>query len=291
MNRTIDLNADLGEGCPWDDALLGRVTSASICCAAHAGDPETSRQTLKWAGERGVVVGAHPGYPDPEHFGRRDQSIPGRELSLIVEKQVVLLETLAARAGVDLKFLKPHGALYNQAQVESEVATYMLYPAFQRKWPVLGQPGGFVERMAGELAIPFIAEGFADRRYLPNGRLVPRSEPGAVLDDPVEIRDQVLSLVDRGFATICIHGDNPHSVDLADLVLEDSPRRAGIRRPRVRLTWPSWWSARGRRPRFRIEVESATASSACPSAGRSTGPRSVSPTPSSGMIPTPLRSR
>jgi 5-oxoprolinase (ATP-hydrolysing) subunit A len=227
MPRTIDLNADLGEGCPWDYALLGRVTSASVCCGAHAGDPETIHQTLRWAGERGVVVGAHPGYPDRENFGRRDQNMSGRELALMVELQLVALEKLAARAGVALRFVKPHGALYNQAQREFEVATYMLYPVFQRGLPILGQPGSFVERMAGELEVPFIAEGFADRRYQADGRLVPRSEPNAMLHDPFEIRQQVLSLVDRGLRTICIHGDDPRAVDLADLVL-DTLKDAGI---------------------------------------------------------------
>ena len=227
MHRTIDLNADLGEGFPWDYALLGRVTSASVCCGAHAGDPETSYQTLRWARERGVVVGAHPGYPDREGFGRRDQEIPGPEISLMVEAQIVALETLAARAGAALRFVKPHGALYNQAQREYEVATYLLYPVFQRGLPILGQPSSYVQRMAGELNVPFVAEGFADRRYQADGRLVPRDEPDAVLEDPAEIREQVLDLVDRGLRTICIHGDDPRSVDLADLIL-DTLKTAGI---------------------------------------------------------------
>jgi UPF0271 protein len=227
MTRTIDLNADLGEGCPWDYALLGRVTSASVCCGAHAGDPETIVQTLRWARERGVVVGAHPGYADRENFGRREQEVSGRDLALMVELQLVDLEKLAARAGAALRFVKPHGALYNQAQREFDVASYMLYPVFQRGLPILGLPGSFVERMAGELKIPFIAEGFADRRYDADGRLVPRTEPNAMLHDPSEIRRQILSLVDRGLRTICIHGDDPRSVDLADLVL-DALKGAGI---------------------------------------------------------------
>jgi 5-oxoprolinase (ATP-hydrolysing) subunit A len=220
MTRTIDLNADLGEGCPWDYALLGRVTSASVCCGAHAGDLETSFQTLCWARERGVVVGAHPGYPDRENFGRVDHNLPGRQLSLIIEAQIVALETVAAQAGVALRYVKPHGALYNQAQRDFDVATYMLYPVFKRTLPILGQPGSMIERMAGELNVPFITEGFADRRYLPDGRLVPRTEPNAMLHDSNEIRAQVLDLVAREFRTICIHGDDPRSVDLADLVLE-----------------------------------------------------------------------
>jgi 5-oxoprolinase (ATP-hydrolysing) subunit A len=220
MARTIDLNADLGEGCPWDYALLGRVTSASVCGGAHAGDLETSFQTLRWARERGVVVGAHPGYPDRENFGRAEQNLPGQQLSLIIEAQIVALEDLAARAGVALRYVKPHGALYNQAQRDHDVAAYMLEPVFKRTLPILGQPGSMVERMAGELDLKFIPEGFADRRYLPDGRLVPRTEPNAMLHDVNEIRAQVLDLIDREFRTICIHGDDPRSVDLADLVLD-----------------------------------------------------------------------
>ena len=226
-SRTIDLNADLGEGCPWDFALLGRVTSASVSCGEHAGDPETIFQTLSWARERGVVVGAHPGYDDREGFGRRDRAMPFRDLGFLVERQVVRLEKLAAKAGVAVRFVKPHGALYNQAQRRIDVAGPMMFAVSERGLPVLGLPGGEVERLAKAIGLPFIAEGFADRRYTPEGRLVPRTEPGAILEDPGEIRDQVLALVDRGIGTLCIHGDDPRSVDLADLVLE-TLRAAGV---------------------------------------------------------------
>jgi 5-oxoprolinase (ATP-hydrolysing) subunit A len=227
MRRTIDLNADLGEGFPWDYALLGRVTSASVCCGFHAGDPETSYRTLCWAGERGVVVGAHPGYPDRENFGRRDQAIPGEMLESMIVTQLVALGTLAARAGVAVKYVKPHGALYNQAQRDRDVAEHLLRPLSRRNLPVLCQPESFVEEVAIGLAIPFVLEGFADRRYQADGRLVPRSEPNASLEDPAEIRAQILALVDRGIETICIHGDDPRSVDLADLVLA-TLKEAGV---------------------------------------------------------------
>ncbi len=219
MTRTIDLNADLGEGCPWDEALLDRVTSASVCCGAHAGDPATSLRTLGWAAGRGAVLGAHPGYADREGFGRRDRYLPGDELETLVEEQLQDLERLAGRLGLPIRFVKPHGALYNQAQRDRGIAARLLEPVARRGLPILGQPGGQVEAIATGRNLPFIAEGFADRRYRDDGSLVPRTEPNAILEDPAEIRAQVRSLIDRGFATICLHGDNPRSVELADLVL------------------------------------------------------------------------
>src|SRR3954453_7604077 len=129
MPRKIDLNADLGEGFPWDRPLLDRVTSASVCCGSHAGDPETIRQTLRWAGERGVVIGAHPSYSDRKGFGRRGYrevfpEVPGQSVRVhlrierVICYQIRKLSALAEEAGVRLRFLKPHGALYNEAQVD-----------------------------------------------------------------------------------------------------------------------------------------------------------------------------
>ena len=227
MRRTIDLNADLGEGFPWDYALLGRVTSASVCCCAHAGDVETSYQTLRWAGERGVVVGAHPGYPDREGFGRRDQDVPGLILEQMLITQLVTVGTLAARAGVAIRYVKPHGALYNQAQRDAVIADNLLRPLVDRDLPVLAQPGSRVEEAGRRLGVPIVLEGFADRRYRADGRLVPRTEPNASLEDPDEIRAQVLGLIERGIETICIHGDDARAVDLADLVLA-TLKEAGV---------------------------------------------------------------
>lgn len=214
----IDLNADLGEGCPWDDALLARVTSASISCGAHAGDPASILETLRAAQAWGVVVGAHPGFPDREGFGRREQAIAREEVTALVLQQAAALGALADGVGIPVRFLKPHGALYNQAQRDRGVAAGVVQACDTLGWPVLGQPGGEVEAAAREAGVRFVAEGFADRRYRPDGRLVPRTETGAVLDDPGEIEAQVLRLVEQGFETLCLHGDHPHSVALADLV-------------------------------------------------------------------------
>lgn len=227
MGRAIDLNADLGEGFPWDDELLARVTSASVCCGAHAGDPETILRTLERARQCGVVVGAHPGYPDREGFGRRDREMMAGEVARLIGAQIDDMADLEEAAGIRLRFLKPHGALYNQAQRDDRQALGVVLEAQRLGLPVLGQPGGLVERWAALSGVRFVAEGFADRRYTPEGRLVPRSEPGAVLHDPGEIGRQVLALVDRGIETICLHGDNPDSAALADLV-RSTLERAGV---------------------------------------------------------------
>ena len=216
----IDVNADLGEGCPWDEALLGRVSSASVSCGAHAGTPEQIEQTLRWAVARGVVVGAHPGFADRANFGRVEQDLTADQIHRLIRDQLDQLDRLAAAAGASIRFVKPHGALYNQAQRDGRIAAAVVAALLDRPLPILGQPGGMVERAALDAGLPFVAEGFADRRYRPDGRLVPRTEPGAILDDPAEIRDQVLALVGRGIATLCVHGDNAHSLALADLVRE-----------------------------------------------------------------------
>lgn len=219
MARSIDLNADLGEGFPNDRALLRLVSSASVCCGAHAGDPLSIRQTLRWAREFGVVVGAHPGYRDREGFGRRERVMPAGHLDLEIAEQIAELTTWGAMEAVPIRFLKPHGALYNQAQREADVARVVLTAALTSNLPLLGQPGTLLESLAGERGVRFVPEGFPDRRYRPDGSLVPRTEPGAVLHDPREIEEQVLRLAEEGrVATLCIHGDEPAAVANADRV-------------------------------------------------------------------------
>ena len=214
----VDLNADLGEGCPWDQELLKRVTSASICCGAHAGTPEGICATLRAAWQEKVQVGAHPGYPDRDHFGRREQAINRQTAHDLVITQVNTLKGWARPLGVEIRFLKPHGALYNQAQVDAEIAAGVVGAAHALNLPILGMPGSCVAEEARKQDVPFIAEGFADRRYTPEGRLVPRTQPGAVLEDPQQIASQVEHLLTRGIDTLCIHGDSPGAVHLATVV-------------------------------------------------------------------------
>jgi UPF0271 protein len=217
--RSIDLNADLGEGCPWDELLLDRVTSASISCGAHAGDRDGILATLRAAKARGVVVGAHPGYADREGFGRRERAAKPDEIEILVRDQIKMLESLAKEANIALRFVKPHGALYNQAHRDDAIAAGIAAAVKPFALPVLGQPGGRMQAKSLEAGLRFVAEGFADRRYQADGCLVPRTEPSAILVEHNEIRAQVLRLIDQGIETLCLHGDNPHSVELAALLL------------------------------------------------------------------------
>jgi UPF0271 protein len=216
----IDVNADLGEGLPNDAALLDLVTSTSVCCGAHAGDAVAIRGTLSAAKARGVAVGAHPGYADREHFGREELTVSAGDVERLIVGQVEALERHALGLGVPVLFVKPHGALYNQAQREPEVARGVIAAVRRLGLPVLGMPGSVLERLAAESGVRFVAEGFPDRRYDADGRLVPRSRPDALLEGPEEVGAQAVRLVGRGLATLCIHGDSPGAVANAEAVRE-----------------------------------------------------------------------
>lgn len=225
--RSIDLNADLGEGASHDAELMDRITSASICCGAHAGDRATILDTLLLAKARGVCVGAHPGFADREAFGRRERAATAAEVQRLILDQVRDLDRLAAEVGLTLRFLKPHGALYNQAQRQPEIARGVLDAASRLRLPVLGQPGSLLHTEASLRGVRYVTEGFADRRYQADDRLVPRGEPNALIDDPTEIEAQVVRLVDEGVGTFCLHGDDPRAVANADTL------RAILQRHRI----------------------------------------------------------
>lgn len=216
MIRTIDLNADVGEGFPWEPELLSMVSSANVCCGAHANDESGIRQTLSEANSRGVVIGAHPSFLDRANFGRREQKeeISTAEITRLVHSQLSDLQAL----GANINFVKPHGALYNQAQRDRSIALGIAVAASAFEIPILGQPESELAIACKEFGLTFIAEGFIDRRYRPDGRLVSRNEPNSVLEDPAEISDQILRLVEQGIQTLCLHGDNPNSVALGHLV-------------------------------------------------------------------------
>jgi UPF0271 protein len=218
---SIDLNADLGEGFPWDEELLTLVSSASVCCGAHAGSIEHSQLTVARAASQGVIVGAHPGYADRARFGREPMALSSSEVRQLIVDQVGALQSLAEAEGSRIRYVKPHGALYNQAQVDPQVARGVIEAVSALGLPVLGLPGGVLARELAMKAtsVRFIAEGFADRRYTDEGTLVPRTQAGAILTDEREIRDQAARLISGGqIETLCLHGDDTRCVESAQLL-------------------------------------------------------------------------
>ena len=239
MGLVIDLNSDLGEGFgPWvmgdDAALLGLVTSANIACGGHAGDPETMFRTLVLARERGVTVGAHPGYADPMAFGRRVVPMTPDEIGRMVAAQVGALIGVAALAGVAVRYVKPHGALANLAADDAAVAGAIVR-AVPAGLAVLAISGTALEVAAKTAGRVVFSEIYADRGYLATGRLVPRGQTGAMLHDPAQAVARLVAFVETGrmpvvdgdpvalaAQSICVHGDNPGAVAMAGAV------RAGL---------------------------------------------------------------
>ncbi|MCL3819753.1 LamB/YcsF family protein [Aeromicrobium wangtongii] len=227
----IDLNADLGESWErWrsgeDVRLLDVVTSANVCCGAYAGDPELMRVTCEAAVSRGVAIGAQVGYPDRDGFGRVFVDLPPAALRREVVRQVRLLDDIATSAGGAVTYVKPHGALYNTIVHHEEHARAVVDAMLDldAPLPLLGLPGSRALEIAVDAGLSVVHEGFADRAYTAAGRLVPRSEPGAVLDDPSAVAAQAVRL-HRDVASICVHSDSPGALDLARAVriaLEDA---------------------------------------------------------------------
>lgn len=233
--RAIDLNADLGEGFGrWtlgdDDALLGFVTSANVACGFHAGDPTVMRRTCARAAERAVVVGAQVGYRDLAGFGRRFLDVEADDLTNDVLYQLGALQAMAAVAGTRVAYVKPHGALYN-AIVSHEGQAAAVLDAVRRydaTMPVLGLPGSVWLALAAEAGLRAVPEAFADRAYTPDGTLVSRRSPGAVLHDADAIAARCVAVATSGqieacdgsaipiqAESICVHGDTPESVRIA----------------------------------------------------------------------------
>jgi 5-oxoprolinase (ATP-hydrolysing) subunit A len=209
----LDLNCDLGEGCPYDAELMPLITSANIACGFHAGDAASARTALRLAASHGVQAGAHPGYADRENFGRKELERTEDQILEECVYQVGALAGLARAEGVTLRYLKPHGALYNQACRDDAYARPVVRAAKLFDLAVMGLPGSRLEAVtAGQCA--FVAEGFADRRYRPDGSLVPRSEADAFVTEADDaVRQAEWLLRSRGVRTLCVHGDNPHALD------------------------------------------------------------------------------
>ncbi|MBI1914242.1 MAG: LamB/YcsF family protein [Planctomycetes bacterium] len=223
----IDLNCDLGEGCPFDAELMPLITSANVACGFHAGDPATAYATLILARGHGVQVGAHPSFNDRESFGRRELVRSPRQIFEECVYQIGALAGLARAASLELRYVKPHGALYNVACRDDEYALGVVEACAVFGLPVMGLPDSDLEALArGQCG--FIVEGFADRRYQPDGSLVPRDRPDAFVEDADEAVQQAERLLREGrVRTLCVHGDNPQAVAFVR-ALRDALERKGI---------------------------------------------------------------
>ena len=251
----IDLNSDLGEGYgAWrmgdDESMLALVSSANVACGFHAGDPAGILGTLRAAAARGVAVGAHVAYPDLAGFGRRHMDIASADLRAAVIYQVGALQGLATAAGTRVRYVKPHGALYNtiahdERQAQDVIAALLAVDASLPLVVLAGSPLAGWARQAG---LRVVGEAFADRGYRADGSLVPRSQPGAVLHDPAAVAARMVQLVREGTVTaqagavvhlapgsLCVHGDSPGAVAMAR-ALRERLEAEGIRiRPFVDL--------------------------------------------------------
>jgi len=235
---SVDLNCDMGESFgAWrmgnDAELMDYVSSVNIACGFHAGDATTMRRTVETAVNKGVAIGAHPGYPDLQGFGRRDMSLSNEEASDIVLYQISALKGICEAAGVQLNHVKPHGALYNRAAKDAGLAK-TIASAVKMLDPDLvlyGLSGSFLISEAQKFGLKTASEVFADRRYSPDGTLVPRTCANALIDDVNAACEQVLQMVRSQTVTsadgnsvvikadtICIHGDGPHALDFAHTI-------------------------------------------------------------------------
>ena len=213
-----------------DAALMPFIQAANIACGYHAGTVETMRAAVALCLQHGVAVGAHPSYYDPEFFGRREQDLPEQELYELVTQQLLLLNEVALSMGATLQHVKPHGALYNTAARDPLTALTIARAVrdFDQELILYGLSGSHSIQAAAALGLETRSEAFADRSYEEDGSLTPRSQPGAVLDDPERVVAQVRQLLQEGKVmtrngtsipvqadTICIHGDGPHALDFA----------------------------------------------------------------------------
>jgi len=208
----IDLNCDLGEGSEFDAELMPLITSANIACGFHAGDALTMRQTILLAMRYGVRLGAHPGFNDRAGFGRTELELSEEQIVSECVYQIGAFAALAQKEGGRLAYVKPHGALYNMACRDERYARPVIAAVEAFQVPLLGLPGSRLQALSAGRC-PFVAEGFADRRYRPDGSLVPRSEMDAFVHDVAEAVTQARQLIGAGrIQTLCVHGDNPQAV-------------------------------------------------------------------------------
>jgi UPF0271 protein len=249
----VDLNTDAGESFgAWalgdDVALLTHVTSVNVACGFHAGDPSVIRRTIRLAADAGLRIGAHPGYPDLQGFGRRAMALTPREVEDVVLYQVAALLGIARAEGVRLAHVKPHGALYNRAATDPDLASAIAraVASLDPRLVLVGLAGSSLMKAAAEAGLPGAAEAFADRAYLADGSLAPRHLPGAVIHDVDLVARRAIAIVRDGHVpslesdsdvpvradTLCIHSDTPRAAELARSV------RAALEGAGVRVVAP-----------------------------------------------------
>jgi UPF0271 protein len=235
MNLVVDLNSDLGEGAGHDHEILDLVSSANIACGFHAGDPPSIFASIQAALERGVALGAHPSFPDRENFGRTEMAMLPAEVYAFVAYQIGAFQSLARAAGGRMNHVKAHGALYNMAARDRALADVIANAVFalDPRLILFAPAASQLDYAATELGLQTASEVFADRNYLADGSLVPRSRPDAFVHDPAEAADRIIRILSEGTvravdgadipvsgSTVCVHGDNPQAVAFVRKVRE-----------------------------------------------------------------------
>lgn len=235
MSLWIDLNADLGEGCGDDAGIMQFITSCNIACGGHAGDVASMEAALRLAKQNGVRAGAHPSYPDHENFGRREMLITADALEKTLTEQLVTLKAIADDVGIELSHVKPHGALYNHAAKDEDTA-HIVASVTNGTLPgakLFGPPNSYLEKMAKDIGVAFVAEGFADRAYHQDGALRPRGLPSAVITDAEMSASRACYIarerrvptydgddIPLPVQTICLHSDTPGALEAASAIRE-----------------------------------------------------------------------
>ena len=238
MSRHIDLNCDMGEGetdasAALDRELMRFISGCSIACGGHAGSEHTMRRTAASALDAGLRIGAHPSYPDRENFGRQSMSMSGSALSVAITEQIAALKVIVTELGGELSFVKPHGALYNDMARDAELTSLVVttIKEFDPTLKIMGLAGSHCRAICEDLAMPFLGEAFADRRYADDGQLSPRSQDGAVITEPETAVEQIMSIVEHARVesingkwlplhaqSICVHSDTPGALEHLTLI-------------------------------------------------------------------------
>lgn len=225
----IDLNCDMGENIGNDEDIMPYITSANIACGFHAGDANSMLATIRLAKKYGVAVGAHPSWPDREGFGRWEMSLPAEEVEALVLYQIGALRAIAKAESVELRHVKPHGALYNQAAKDQILANAIAgaVKRFSGNLILVGLAGSELVRAGIEVGLRVANEGFPDRSYNPDGTLVSRKQVNAIIISPEEVAAHAVKLIQEGILfegkqvkidTLCLHGDHPEATQNAKLV-------------------------------------------------------------------------